>query len=264
MPCAIVLGCSRTVPGGAPPEADAGPSVSDDGGDLGGDGFTGADAGGPIDDEVARELRHALVRQIETFDRPWGGGGWDPRVLDAMRRVPRHFFMPHTSLRTAYMDQPYPIGHGQTISQPTVVALMTQALRLRGDEKVLEIGTGSGYQAAVLALCARSVYSIELLAPLGESARDRLRAAHFDNVEVRIGDGYAGWPEHAPFDRIILTAAPPEMPEELLRQLADGGYVVAPVGEDFQVLERWTKHGKRFERESLGGVRFVPMVHPPE
>ena len=213
------------------------------------------------DSADARAARQRLVRQIETFDKPWGGDeGWDRRVLDALGRVPRHLFMPGVSTRMAYQDTPYPIGHGQTISQPTVVGLMTQALRLTGEERVLEIGTGSGYQAAVLALLAADVYSIEIVAPLGERARERLMRLGYDNVTVRIGDGYQGWPAHAPFDRIILTAAPPTMPAALVAQLKEGGILVAPVGEDIQDLVRWTKRDGKLDKERLGAVRFVPMV----
>jgi protein-L-isoaspartate(D-aspartate) O-methyltransferase len=209
----------------------------------------------------ARDMRERLVRQIETFDRPWGSdGGWDARVLEAMRKVPRHQFMPGASIAAAYRDQPHPIGYGQTISQPTVVALMTQALRLTGKERVLEIGTGSGYQAAVLAVLARDVYSIEIVEPLGNDAKERLAELGYRNVHVRVGDGYKGWPEHAPFDRIILTAAPEQMPRALVDQLAPGGIIVAPVGDDDQVLVRWRKVGAELEKEELGSVRFVPMV----
>jgi protein-L-isoaspartate(D-aspartate) O-methyltransferase len=209
----------------------------------------------------AREMRDRLVRQIETFDRPWGEErGWDARVIEAMRRVPRHLFMPGASIAAAYRDQPHPIGHGQTISQPTMVALMTQALRLSGKEKVLEIGTGSGYQAAVLGELARDVYTIEIVAPLGEEAKQRLADFGYKNVHVRIGDGYKGWPEHAPFDRIILTAAPPQMPRPLIEQLASDGIIVAPVGEDEQTLVRWRKVRSELVKEDLGAVRFVPMV----
>jgi protein-L-isoaspartate(D-aspartate) O-methyltransferase len=187
--------------------------------------------------------------------------GLSPRVAAALRAVPRHLFVPGTSLDEAYADHAFPIGYQQTISQPTVVAIMSDALSLTGTERVLEIGTGSGYQAALLSRLARKVYSIEIVAPLGESARRLLAALGYANVEVRVGDGYAGWPEAAPFDRIILTAAPLRMPAALREQLADGGILVAPLGErDEQVLERWTKRGDEFEREELGGVRFVPMV----
>ncbi len=212
------------------------------------------------DSADAKAMRDRLVRQIAAFDRPWGDEEWDPRVLEAMRKVPRHLFMPGASVAQAYRDMPYPIGYGQTISQPTIVALMTNALELKGNERVLEIGTGSGYQAAVLSGLVAELYTIEIVAPLGREAEQRLRDLGYANVHVRIGDGYAGWPEHAPFDAIILTAAPPEMPRALVEQLKDGGVVVAPVGTDEQVLVRWHKRGGRLEKQELGAVRFVPMV----
>lgn len=216
---------------------------------------------GPGDSVEARRAREVLVHRIATFDRPWGDPeGWDPKVIDAMRRTPRHLFMPGASLASAYRDEPHPIGHGQTISQPTVVALMTNALELSGGERVLEIGTGSAYQAAVLSPLAKAVYTIEIVPELAGSARERLARLGYDNVHVRLGDGYAGWPEHAPFDRILLTAAPPEMPAALVAQLADGGSIVAPVGEEQQDLLRWTKRGGSLHEENLGAVRFVPMV----
>ncbi len=224
------------------------------------EGSTAADVSGN-DPPAAREARERLVRQIEIFDKPWGKGeGWDPRVLDGMRKVRRHLFMPGASIATSYRDTPYPIGYGQTISQPTVVALMTHALKLKGTETVLEIGTGSGYQAAVLSRLVKALYTIEIVAPLGEKAKQRLAELGYRNVHVRIGDGYQGWPEHAPFDRIILTAAPPAMPPALVRQLAPGGIIVAPVGDALQNLVRWTKVGGGLEKETLGAVRFVPMV----
>lgn len=214
-----------------------------------------------LDPPEARSLRQRLVRQIATLDRPWGGDDdWRPEVLAAMRAVPRHLFMPGVSLRQAYEDTPYPIGHDQTISQPTIVALMTQALALTGEEKVLEIGTGSGYQAAVLSGLVRELFTIEIVEPLGKQAAQRLEELGYDNVTVRIGDGYRGWPEQAPFDRIILTAAPPTMPQALVEQLREGGLVVAPVGEEEQWLYRWTKRGGKLHEERLGAVRFVPMV----
>jgi protein-L-isoaspartate(D-aspartate) O-methyltransferase len=212
------------------------------------------------DTAEARALRDRLVDTIEMRERPWGDASWDPKVIAAMRRVPRHLFAPSLPLERAYEDAPQPIGHDQTISQPTVVALMTNALRLGGSEKVLEIGTGSGYQAAVLAGLAKDVFSIEIVEPLGIDARDRLARLGYDNVHVRIGDGYRGWPEEAPFDRIVLTASPPEMPRALVDQLAEGGIIVGPVGDDRQELVRWSKRGGRLEKEILGGVRFVPMV----
>lgn len=215
----------------------------------------------PGDTVDARKLRHRLVQSIASFDRPWGGEGpWNPKVLEAMRTVPRHLFMPEHGIVAAYRDMPFPIGHGQTISQPTIVALMTQALELSGKEKVLEIGTGSGYQAAVLSLLVDKLFTIEIVAPLGRQAKQRLERLGYDNVSVRIGDGYRGWPQEAPFDRIILTAAPPQMPAELVRQLADGGTIVAPVGEVEQELVRWVKRGDALDKQVLGAVRFVPMV----
>ncbi len=203
------------------------------------------------------------MRRIVRGGEPWeGSGGWNEQVLEAMRAVPRHLFMPGAPFHLAYSDRPNPIGYGQTISQPTVVAMMTNALNLKGNEKVLEIGTGSGYQAAVLSMLAKEVYSIEIVEELGKSAEQRLNELGYSNVRVRVGDGYKGWPDRAPFDRILLTAAPPEMPKELQDQLKDGGILVAPIGGEFEVqsLVRWTKRGNEFQKENLGAVRFVPMV----
>jgi protein-L-isoaspartate(D-aspartate) O-methyltransferase len=185
----------------------------------------------------------------------------EEKVLIALADVPRHRFFNAQSMEDAYIDRPRPIGYGQTISQPAVVGMMTQALRLTGKEHVLEIGTGSGYQAAVLSLLSAHVDSIEIVAPLGEAAKKRLAAMGYSNVAVRIGDGYLGWPDDAPFDRIILTAAPPEIPDALLRQLAEGGVLVAPVGEGReQRLVRLTKKDGAVSREDLGPILFVPMV----
>lgn len=215
----------------------------------------------PYDPPEARALRDRLVAEVQRH-LPWSGASWDERVLEAMRKTPRHLFVPEASLPIAYQNRPQPIGHGQTISQPTVVAIMTNALELRGPERVLEIGTGSGYQAAVLSRLAKQVYTIEIVAPLGEMAKTRLKQLGYANVEVRIGDGYAGWPEHAPFDRILITAAPPEIPKALVEQLAEGGILVAPVGEEWepQELVRWRKRGGKIEKETLAIVKFVPMV----
>ncbi|MBP6990602.1 MAG: protein-L-isoaspartate(D-aspartate) O-methyltransferase [Spirochaetes bacterium] len=202
------------------------------------------------------QLRDLMVRnQIEAR------GVSDERVLAAMRRVERHRFVPGQQVASAYEDHPLPIGHGQTISQPYIVALMTELCDLDGSEKVLEIGTGSGYQAAILSLLAKSVYSIEIVEPLGKNARRTLAELGFRNVEVRIGDGYAGWPEEAPFDVIILTAAPPKIPAALLGQLADGGILVAPEGKYAQELVIITKLGGRLTRRTVTYVRFVPMIH---
>ncbi len=209
----------------------------------------------PLDSDEARAYRIDLVRQLTAEIR-------DARVLDAMLRVPRHLFVPGVSLRRAYLNQPEPIGYGQTISQPTVVAMMTEALDLEGRERVLEIGTGSGYQAAILSLLAADVYSIEVVEELASESRERLARLGYANVHVRAGDGYAGWPEEAPFDRVIVTAAPAEVPRALVEQLAEGGILVVPVGADpwTQRLWRYRKAGGRATGEDLGGVRFVPMV----
>lgn len=209
----------------------------------------------------AQAFRASLVRQIAEYP-PWPVGSvWDPRVLRAVGEVPRHLFVPDAPLFDAYRDEPYPIGRDQTISQPTVVAIMTQALELSGVERVLEIGTGSGYQAAVLARLASAVYSVERIASLGEAARARLQSMGIRNVHVRIGDGYEGWPSHAPFDRIVITAAPAGVPDCLFPQLARHGVLVAPVGGVFdQMLYRFRRRGDDLETEELGPVRFVPML----
>lgn len=185
-----------------------------------------------------------------------------PRIIDAMGAVPRHLFVPDALLAQAYEDHPLPIGSGQTISEPSVVAVMTEALEPRATDKVLEIGTGSGYQAAVLAELVAHVYTIELLPELAVVARARLDRLGHSNIHTRIGDGYRGWPEEAPFDRILVTAAPPELPPALLEQLAEGGVLVAPVGgsAEIQRLVRVRRLGGRLSHEDLGGVLFVPMV----
>ena len=184
----------------------------------------------------------------------------DRRVLDAMREVPRHQFVPESYRAEAYADSPLPIGEGQTISQPYIVALMTSLLDLDGDESVLEIGTGSGYQAAVLARLVRRVYSVEILPALGEQARRTLAELGYTNVEVRVGDGYQGWPEKAPFDGIIVTAAPERVPEPLIKQLKVGGKLVIPVGNFWQNLLVITKTAEGVEKRTVLPVRFVPMT----
>ncbi|MEZ4309288.1 MAG: protein-L-isoaspartate(D-aspartate) O-methyltransferase [Polyangiaceae bacterium] len=216
---------------------------------------------GAGDPPEARALRAELVRQIQRYP-PWPVGSvWDPRVLSAIGEVPRHLFVPGARLADAYVDEPYPIGQHQTISQPTVVALMSQALLLSGTERVLEIGTGSGYQAAVLARLAKAVFSVERIASLAGPAAERLAALGYGNVQVSVADGFEGWPEQAPFDRILLTAAPSGVPPSLFGQLADGGICVAPVGDLYrQSLLRWQRRGGAAEVEELGPVRFVPML----
>ncbi|HNP93637.1 MAG TPA: protein-L-isoaspartate(D-aspartate) O-methyltransferase [Rectinema sp.] len=184
----------------------------------------------------------------------------DKRVLDAMRRVPRHLFVPSSYRVEAYEDYPLPIGSGQTISQPFIVAFMAEALLLKGDERILEIGTGSGYQTAILSLLAKEVYSIERIDALLDRARTILESLEITNVELRLADGFYGWEEKAPFDAIILSAAPFDIPSLLLQQLADGGRLVGPVGPlGAQTLVRVTKHGQHFETETLLDVAFVPM-----
>jgi protein-L-isoaspartate(D-aspartate) O-methyltransferase len=194
-----------------------------------------------------------------------GQGIADPRVLAAMRKVPRHAFVPADEQASAYDDRPLPIGFGQTISQPYIVAFMTEALALAPTDVVLEIGTGSGYQAAILGEIAREVYTIELLPELAERARRTLEAQGYRNVHVRAGDGYQGWPEQAPFPKIIVTAAPEEVPTALVDQLAVGGTLVVPVGppggvQELRVMKK-TERGVVTAR-SLP-VRFVPMVKRP-
>ena len=185
----------------------------------------------------------------------------DERVLEAMRTVPRHRFVPQDEMSSAYQDTPLSIGQGQTISQPYMVALMTECLELEGEEKVLEIGTGSGYQTAVLAEIVREVYSIERRPSLSEQAAKRLAEAGYEHCNLKVGDGTQGWPEAAPFDGIIVTAGAPEVPEALRDQLADGGRLVIPVGSEFhQTLYTIRRGGARFVEETVTGCVFVPLV----
>jgi protein-L-isoaspartate(D-aspartate) O-methyltransferase len=184
----------------------------------------------------------------------------DAHVLDALRRVPRHRFVPAELRGEAYADRPLPIGHQQTISQPYIVALMTELVRPRAGAKVLEIGTGSGYQAAVLAECDMEVYTIEILPELGRQAAALLAELGHRGVRSRIGDGFDGWPDAAPFDAIIVTAAPPSIPQPLLDQLAVGGRLVIPVGEGFQNLMLVTRTADGLDRRTVTPVRFVPMT----
>jgi protein-L-isoaspartate(D-aspartate) O-methyltransferase len=212
---------------------------------------------GPENPEEARR-REMVATQIKVR------GIRDPRVLDAMRSVPRHLFVPPNLRDEAYRDGPLPIGHEQTISQPYIVALMTELIRPKEKMKVLEVGTGSGYQAAVLAECVGSVYTIEILPELGRQSAALLERLGYDNVHARIGDGFDGWPEEAPFDAVVVTAAPAEVPEPLKEQLALGGRLVIPVGRGSQDLILLTRTEKGFERERVTGVRFVPMTGKAE
>jgi protein-L-isoaspartate(D-aspartate) O-methyltransferase len=189
----------------------------------------------------------------------------DPDVLRAMTAVPRHRFVPQEYLDQAYADHPLPIGYGQTISQPYIVAWMTELLELQPGEKVLEIGTGSGYQAAVLAeLGTVEVYSIEIVPELAESAAERLQALGYTQVTVKQGDGYYGWEEHAPFDAIIVTAAPDHLPSPLVAQLTAGGRIVIPIGppDFFQTLWKFVNENGELKAYNLGGVAFVPLTGP--
>ena len=184
----------------------------------------------------------------------------DPHVLSALLKVERHRFVPEKYLDSAYSDQPLPIGEGQTISQPYIVALMTELLELKGGEKVLEIGTGSGYQAAILAELAKEIYTIEIIEPLASRARERLSELGYQNVKVKAGDGYLGWPEAAPFDAIIVTAAPDHIPKPLIDQLTEGGRMVVPVGTYTQELMKIIKRSGKIETTNVIPVLFVPMT----
>lgn len=211
-------------------------------------------------DPDLRARRHQMVEQ-QIRQR----GVTDARVLDAMRTVPRERFVPPELLPQAYDDGPLPIGSGQTISQPYIVAYMTEALRVQPSHKVLEVGTGSGYQAAILSYLVREVYTIEIVPELATRAETLLRSLNRTNVRVRAGDGYVGWPEQAPFDRVIVTAAPEEIPRPLIDQLADGGLLVAPVGA--QSAPQWMtvveKTQKGVVQRRTIPVQFVPFTRSP-
>lgn len=186
------------------------------------------------------------------------------RVLDAMLAVPRHMFVPEARRTNAYDDFPLPIGHDQTISQPYIVAFMTQELDIAAEHRVLEIGTGSGYQAAVLGTLAKDVYTIEIVPPLAERARETLTALGYRNIHIRTGNGYLGWPEHAPYDRIMVTAAPDEVPPALLEQLKVGGLMAIPVGTVTQELRILRRTVTGTETLRTLPVRFVPMTNKPK
>lgn len=203
------------------------------------------------DNQRAQMVDHQMRRRDIT----------DKSVLEAMEKVPRHRFVPQQLRGSAYSDGPLPIGKGQTISQPYIVALMTQLARPKPDSRVLDVGTGSGYQAAVLAEIVDQVYSIEIVESLAEEAAERLKRLGYENVEVRSGDGYRGWPEHAPFDLIIVAAAPDHVPQPLVDQLAPGGRLIIPVGKYFQSLMLIEKHADgSVEERNVAPVAFVPMT----
>ena len=211
---------------------------------------------------TSEESTYANARAAMVSEQLAARGIKAPKVLDAMRRVPRHRFVPEAEQRHAYRDTPLPIGRGQTISQPYIVALMTELVEPRAESRVLEIGTGSGYQAAVLAEIVDHVYSIEIEDELARTARALLDELGYDNVTVRAGDGYGGWPEHAPFDIIVVTAAPDHVPQALIDQLKPGGSMIVPVGPTYSVQElrliEKDANG-RLRQKNVAPVRFVPL-----
>jgi len=220
---------------------------------IGPTGVRGAESG-------AGEARFAALRDRMVAEQIQARDVTDLRVLAAMRKVPRHRFVPERHRLEAYDDHPLPIGEGQTISQPYIVAIMSELLRLEGGERVLEVGTGSGYQAAVLAGLAAEVYSIEIVEPLARQAAATLRELGYTGVAVRAGDGYLGWPEAAPFDAIIVTAAPDHVPQPLVDQLKPGGRLVIPVGVFYQELLQCVKAPQGLQCTSVIPVRFVPLT----
>jgi protein-L-isoaspartate(D-aspartate) O-methyltransferase len=206
--------------------------------------------------DFQRERQAMVERQIASR------GVKDTRVLAAMARVPRHLFVPEGLRGSAYEDYPLPIGEGQTISQPYIVAFMTEALEIAAQDRVLEIGTGSGYQAAILGEIVKEVYTIEIIESLAARAQETLTRMGYRNIFVKAGNGYLGWPEKAPFDAIIVTCAPDRIPQALIDQLKEGGRMISPVGKagSVQKLVRVVKKGGRVEQKDVMAVRFVPMV----
>jgi protein-L-isoaspartate(D-aspartate) O-methyltransferase len=205
--------------------------------------------------------KFTILRQEMVRTQIANRGIKDKRVLDAFLKVPRHLFVPKEYIEEAYCDYPLPIGEGQTISQPYIVALMSELASLKGTERVLEIGTGSGYQAAILSLLAKEVYTIELIETLAQTAQKRLKDLGYHNVYVRCGDGFLGWSEAQPFDAIIITCALPEIPDSLFTQLKEGGRIVAPIGNEYsyQVLTVFEKKEGKLKKTEYEPVRFVPM-----
>jgi protein-L-isoaspartate(D-aspartate) O-methyltransferase len=211
-------------------------------------------------DDVLHAARERMIRA-----HLQGRDITDPRVIDAMRHVPRHELVPASLRAQAYSDQPLPIGHGQTISQPYIVALMTQLAKIKPHAVVLDVGTGSGYQAAVLAEMGAEVYSIEIVPELARQAAEQLARIGYEQIQVRCGDGYRGWPEHAPFDAIIVAAAPEHIPQPLIDQLAPGGHLIIPVGSYYQSLIVVTKQPDgTVQQRSVASVAFVPMTGEAE
>jgi protein-L-isoaspartate(D-aspartate) O-methyltransferase len=252
-PAALLAALLAVVGCGQGPESEESGTVA-----IGLEGVAGAPTTRPRADERLTERRR-MVEVLRGYADP---PVTERRVLDAMLAVPRHAFVPPAERARAYDDSPLPIGLGQTISQPYIVALMTEVLATKPGDRVLEIGTGSGYQAAVLAELGCSVYTVEIFKELGETARDRLAVLNYPNVEVRVGDGYFGWKEHAPYDAIIVTCAATHVPPALIEQLKPGGRLVIPVGQAFSVqdLVLLTKEQDgRVRSRSITMVRFVPL-----
>jgi protein-L-isoaspartate(D-aspartate) O-methyltransferase len=214
----------------------------------------------PLLEEAIGADDFVLLRENMVRSQIVARGVKDARVLAALRKVERHRFVPPSIRHLAYHDTPLPIGQSQTISQPYIVALMTELCQLRAGDRVLEIGTGSGYQAAILAELAKEVYTIEILEPLADRAATLLEKFGYRNIKVKYGDGYLGWPEYAPFDAIIVTCAPKEIPQALLEQLAEGGRLVIPVGDANQELKLVVKRQGRLKERNIIPVRFVPMI----
>ncbi len=223
--------------------------------------------GWSTEEDSYRQQRNAMIREIlsdvQFTSAEIGKTALDPRVMQAMESVPRHRFVPQRLNDYAYENRPLPIGYGQTISQPYIVALMSDLLHTDQDDIALEIGTGSGYQAAILARLVKHVYTIEIIEPLGESARQRLKTLDFDNVTTRIADGYYGWEDHAPYDVIIVTAASGSIPPPLIQQLKPGGRMVIPVGGAFmtqQLMLVEKDHAGKVKTRQILPVRFVPLT----
>ncbi len=206
------------------------------------------------DNEFAGEREGMVNIQIQAR------GVKDQKVLQAMRKVPRHFFVPDDLRPYAYADEPLPIGEGQTISQPYIVAYMTEALELKGEEKVLEVGTGSGYQTAILTEIVKEVYTVEIVSTLSQRAQELLQRLGYANIHFKIGDGTFGWQENGPYDAIMVTAAAPSVPKRLQEQLNFSGRMIIPVGEAFQELVLITREKKDFQKKKLLPVRFVPLI----
>ncbi|MBN00409.1 MAG: protein-L-isoaspartate O-methyltransferase [Planctomycetaceae bacterium] len=215
--------------------------------------------------ETRGQDRYSAARNQLVDQHIQGAGIQNAQVIQSIRDTPRHEFMPFNQRRLAYYDMAVPIGHGQTISPPYIVAFMTDRLDPQPDDRVLEIGTGSGYQAAVLSPLVKDVYTIEIVEPLGRKAAKVFKRLKYKNIYSKIGDGFVGWEEHAPFDKIIVTCSPENIPQPLIDQLADGGQIVIPIGERFQqTLCRFTKRGDKLEREPLEATFFVPMTGQAE